>query len=124
MSNINTWKNQKESPSYEEFVFDGSELKLNINIEPFGGVTMDDYDFNCDIYCNKSENVIHYKKSELVRVDENNYIALVDSTILGVGTIKCKVTAYVPDNDFDDGLRTEVIAINTGIKIRTTDIID
>lgn len=29
----------------------GTELKLNLNIEPLGEITMDDYYFEVDIYC-------------------------------------------------------------------------
>jgi hypothetical protein len=31
----------------------GSDFKLNINIEPIDGKTMDDYDFNIELYSNQ-----------------------------------------------------------------------
>lgn len=96
--------------------FLGTELKLNLNIEPLGKITMDDYDFYVDVYCSP-KNTITFKKEELIRVDNSNYIILIDSAKIGAGEIKCKVTAYIPDADFDDGLRTEVIGIETGINI-------
>lgn len=99
-----------------ESPFIGTELKLNINIEPIGDITMDDYDFEVQVYCSIKRVVIIQKK-DAVRVDSNNYIVLVDTTETGAGELKCKVTAHIPDADFSDGLRTEVVGINTGITI-------
>lgn len=96
--------------------FLGTELKLNINIAPIGDITMDDYDFTVEVFCSVKKSVVITKK-EAIRIDESNYVVLVDTTILGAGDVKCKVTAYIPDEDFDDGLRTEVIGIDTGIDI-------
>lgn len=97
----------------------GTELKLNINIEPIGEITMDDYDFEVDIWCSLKR-IVTIAKSEAIRVDEKNYIVCVDSSLLGHGQIKAKVTAYVPDNDFEDGVRTEVVYLNTNIEIVKT----
>lgn len=97
-------------------IFLGTELKLNINIEPIDNTSMDDYDFTVDVYCSPQKSITITKK-DAIRIDENNYIILVDTTQLGTGNIKCKVTAYIPDPDFKDQERTEVVCINTNIKI-------
>lgn len=97
-------------------VFLGTELKLNVNIEPIGTVTMDDYNFEVEVYCSPKKTII-VQKSEAIRLDESNYIILVDTNVVGAGDLKCKVTAQVPDGDFSDMYRTEVVAIDTGIKI-------
>ena len=96
--------------------FIGTEVKLNIHIEPIGDITMDDYDFEVEIYClpNKS---IKATKTDMIKVDSNNYIVLVDTTKVGAGGLKCKVIAKLPDGDFPDNTRTEVVYINTGINI-------
>lgn len=98
------------------YPFIGTELKLNIHIEPIGDITMDDYDFEVEIYCspNKSIKAI---KTDMIRVDSSNYIALVDTMKVGTGGLKCKVIAKLPDADFEDGIRTEIAAIDTGISI-------
>lgn len=96
--------------------FLGTEIKLNIHIEPIGSLCMDDYDFEAEVYCSQKKTIIA-KKSDMIRVDESNFIVLVDTAIVGAGDLKCKVTAYIPDSDFDDGLRTEVVAFDTGIDI-------
>ena len=42
-------------------IFLGTELKLNIHIEPIGDLTMKDYDFNVDVFCS-SRQVVNIKK--------------------------------------------------------------
>ena len=97
-------------------VYQGTEIKLNVNIEPMKGVSMESYNFNVEIYTFPSK-VLTFNKSDATRVDANNYIVLVDTSLLGAGEVKCKVTAYIPDDDFKDGLRTEIAVTNTGIDI-------
>lgn len=96
--------------------FLGTELKINVNIEPIGDVTMDDYDFVVEMYCSPKK-VVTITKSEAIRIDNRNYVVIVDTNEVGAGELKCKVTAQVPDGDFPDALRTEVVAINTDITI-------
>ena len=96
--------------------FLGTELKLNINIEPMDSITMDDYDFEVEVYCSVKR-IVTVLKKDAIRIDENNYVILVDTMETGAGDLKCRVTAYIPDEDFDDGLRTEVVGIDTGINI-------
>lgn len=100
-------------------IFLGTELKLNINIEKMGEFTMDDYDWVVDVYCSTTKVVTIHKQSA-IRIDENNYVLLVETSELGAGRIKCKVVAYIPDFDFPDGLRTEVSIIDTGKDIIRT----
>lgn len=97
-------------------IFLGTELKLNINIEPIGTVTMDSYDFEVEVYCSPKKTII-VKKNDAIRIDESNYVILVDTNVVGAGDLKCKVTAQIPDADFSDMIRTEVVAMDTGIKI-------
>lgn len=100
-------------------VYIGTELKLNINIEPMGEFTMDDYDWSVDVYCS-TKRIMTIPKLSSIRIDSNNYVLLVDTEELGVGDVKCKITAYIPDHDFADTLRTEVSLIDTGINIIKT----
>lgn len=100
-------------------IFLGTELKLNINIEPMGEFTMDDYDWLVDVYCS-TKRVLTISKSSAIKIDSNNYVLLVDTEELGAGDVKCKITAYIPDFDFPDTLRTEVSMIDTGINVIKT----
>lgn len=99
-----------------ESPFIGTELKLNIHIEPIGEVTMDDYDFEVEVYCSPKKTIV-VAKENTIRIDSDNYVVLVDTNLVGAGDLKCKVTAQVPDGDFPDLLRTEVVCIDTGINI-------
>lgn len=103
-------------------VYLGTELKLRVGIEPMGDLHMSQYDFDIEAYCNEKSVVTASKKGEaltnLVKDDEDNYIALIDTSVIGVGKLKCRVVAYIPDTDFtDDGVRTEVTVTDTGITI-------
>lgn len=94
----------------------GTEVKINVHAEPIGRLHMDDYDFEVKFYIYTNKSVTRCKE-DLIRVDRDNYIALIDSALLGAGKIKAKVTAYIPDSDFPDGLRTEVFTGTTDITI-------
>ena len=94
----------------------GTELKINVSVEPIGGLAMDSYDFFVELYCSRTKS-IQIPKSDLIRVDENNYIARLDTNRTGAGNLKCRVTAYIPDADFEDNLRTEIAEIDTHIQI-------
>lgn len=100
-------------------VFLGSEIKLNIHIASIGDISMDDYDFSLEVYCSQ-KNVLTIPKNDLIRMDRENYIALVDTAKLGAGDIKCKVIAYIPDWDFPDKTRTEIVLLETNIQVYKT----
>lgn len=97
----------------------GTTLKINVNFE-VANRTMDDCDFWCTFYIenngchNKPEEI---RKGDMIRVDENNYVAVVDSKKLGVGAVKCKLRVNVPDADCPNGYRTEVVRLSTGVTI-------
>lgn len=102
-------------------VFLGTEIKLNIHIDPIGDWTMEDYDFTVEAYCSTKKSLI-ISKSEAKPVEGsgekiNDYIIMIDTSEIGTGNLKCKVTAYIPDDDFEFGKRTEVSIIDTGIEI-------
>lgn len=94
----------------------GTELKINVHVEPIDGFHMSDYDFVCRFYIYRSC-VVDVTKQNMIRIDNDNYIACVDSGKLGFGTIMMRVTAQIPDSDFQDGLRTEIKTVSTGITI-------
>lgn len=116
--------------------FLGTELKLLVKIDPIGGKYMKDYDFKIDIYTSNPDKAITASKIEgtesgwLRRNNEDpnggSYYVLVDTSLIGIGKVKCKVTAYIPDADFGgdggtpDATRTEVDIVNTGIEIVKT----
>lgn len=94
----------------------GTELKINVHVEPIDGFHMSDYDFACRFYI-YTNRYVELKKSEMIKVDEDNYIACIDSSTLGAGAIMMRITAQIPDADFPDGLRTEIEKVPTGVNI-------
>jgi hypothetical protein len=70
---------------------------------------MSDYDFECEFFVYTNRSVV-VKKSQLKKTDNDNYYATLESDEamrIGRGAVKCMVTAYIPDSDFSDGIRTE-----------------
>jgi hypothetical protein len=113
-------------------VFLGTELKLNIKIDPIPKHlnqeieegddkewNMEDYDFEVEIFCSPRK-TITITKDEAIPVDKNNYIVLINTEDIGTGTMKVKVIAHIPDGDFVDQTRTEVQVEDTGIEIIKT----
>lgn len=100
----------------ENRIIAGTEIKLNVHAEPIGNAHMDDYAFTVEVYTSPTKSIA-LSKEELTYIDEDNYVACVDSSKLGVGRLKCKLTAQIPDGDFDDNLRTEIAVIDTGIDV-------
>lgn len=103
-----------------DIVFLGTELKLNIHIDPIPKHpnqeveegddkewNMQDYDFEVNVFCSPKK-VITITKEEAIPVDKNNYIVLVNTEDIGTGIMKVKVIAHIPDGDFVDQARTEV----------------
>ncbi len=95
----------------------GTELKINVHVEPIDGFHMSDYDFTCRFYI-YANRYVELEKSEMIRMDDDNYIACIDSSKLGTGNIMMRIMAYIPDADFSDGFRTEVETVDTMVIIR------
>ena len=88
-----------------ERAFLGTELKFLIEIQA-AGFSMADDDFTVTIKRGSKQHV--FAKADLARDDEDNFYVCFDSAEFGSGVIQAVVTAYVPDTDFPDLLRTEV----------------
>lgn len=98
------------------------EYKLNIHVEPLDGLHMSDYNFACQIYC-LPKKFVEVKKGdiEFIKVDEDNYLLLLTDRIIrtiGKGRIMIKFIAEIPDSDFPDKHRTEVVELETDIEIK------
>lgn len=95
----------------------GTEFKLNVHLEPLDGLHMSDYDFEVALYVYTNRKVV-FQKSKLKKVDDDNYLLMVDTADalrIGRGRINAEITAYIPDSDFSDGLRTEKLVLCTDV---------
>ena len=95
----------------------GTELKIRINVQPIDGVHLSECDFTCSFYVTPSK-IVTFSKEELIMLDNDTYLALINSEELGVGAIKMNIKILVPDDDFPNKVRTEIDTVNTGITIR------
>jgi len=71
------------------------------------GFSMVDDDFKVTIK-NATKKEVTIDKSEMIVTDEDKFLFTIDTALLGTGEYYITTTAYVPDEDFDDGFRTEV----------------
>ena len=93
----------------DDETFLGTEKKYLLEIKS-SGFNMETDDFNVTI--KRGANEIHLEKSDLVQDNLGNFYITFDTADLGTGVASITVTAYVPDSDFPDGLRTEVEKFN------------
>lgn len=88
-----------------EYTTLGTNLKYKLEIEA-EGFSMDTDGFEVDITCGMKSQ--HFDKENLETDDQGNWYVCFDTQALGPGRLFATVTAYVPDDDYPDGLRREV----------------
>lgn len=92
----------------EDLIYQGTKFKAYVNLDPIGNLSMKDYDFEIDVYTDLSAKKLVFKKEECISLDDNTYVVAVDSAQLGLGYLKLRVRAMIPDRQID-GHRPEVI---------------
>lgn len=95
----------------------GTVLKLNIHIDPINGISISENDFTVTAYTPHRLSQIIATKDNLIKVDDNNYILVVDTSLIGTGQLKIKVEADVEDYEIEGGYRKEVAVVDTGIYV-------
>lgn len=93
----------------------GTELKINISMEPMDGYTLASTEWFCEFYAKRVK--VKVSKEDAIKVDDNNYICTVDSRVVGRGELMAHIEVQIPDSDMDDGLRTEALTFSTGLNI-------
>lgn len=89
----------------------GTALKYKVEITA-EGFSMDEDDFEIEVRRGK-ESVIYQKSDLLIHEPEDpeaetEYYLPVDTEALGPGRYEVITRAYVPDDDWEGGLRTEI----------------
>lgn len=98
----------------------GTTMKINVSAELGNDLHLGDesVDFECVFYVgDEKRNSQMVKKGEMVKVDDDNYIAVVKTSIVGSGRYKMKITVTFPDSDIPGGRRVEVVRVDTGIPV-------
>ena len=89
----------------QERAWVGTGLKFAVNITA-EGFSMEEDDFKVEFRCGRKK--LELSKEDMSIGEDGAFIANVDTSLLGVGTLSVITTAYVPDEDWDGGLRTEI----------------
>lgn len=100
-----------------ENIIRGTEIKFILNVEPIDDLHLIDLDFTVRAYCKGSTQEIIIPKDMCVGEDADNFIVPVDTTGLGTGLLLLDVTVFVPDDIFANGLRTEIVRLETEVTI-------
>lgn len=82
----------------------GTQFVINVNMTPMDGVHMADVEFKAKFYVCKNK-VLELDKADMVKVDEDNYLAFVDSAKVGKGQIMYRLFVTVPDENWEGGYR-------------------
>lgn len=94
----------------------GTEFKVLVEIDPVDGVHMTDMEFTCQFYT-RQDRPMTISKKRMIKVDDNSYVALVDTTGMSAGVLRNRMTVDIPDKDFDDGYRREIVDVGAGTRI-------
>lgn len=94
----------------------GTEFKVLIEIEPVDEVHMADMEFTCQFYT-RLDNSLTVTKEQMIKVNDDSYIALVDTTGMSAGALRNRMTVDIPDKDFADGYRREIVDVGAGTRI-------
>lgn len=106
-----------ESEANYGYVGDGLKWAVNMNCE---GFSMDDDDWK--IVVTRGKNTVVYTKDTAIKDEtENQWYITLDTLELGAGQCYITFVAYVPDDDFPSGIRTEIQEFEL-INVRTPKI--
>lgn len=92
----------------QERAWVGTGLKFAVTITA-EGFSQEDDDWKVKFVCGRNE--VELTKADMsISEDEGEltFIANVDTSLLGAGTLSVITYAYVPDEDWEGGIRTEV----------------
>lgn len=96
----------------------GTVMKFVLSLDLPGSLTMDDVGFEAVFYIYGNKTVV-IPKSGMVRQDSGAYLLVLDTSRLGSdGRIKCQISVDVPDANCEDGVRKEVVRIDTDEIVR------
>lgn len=115
MSNCNCTGN-----SDENIIYYPSDFKLNVSMPVIDNCHMEDIDFTCSFYVTTNINgkVATLEKSQMIKVDANNYVAPLSSEDIGRGSLMVKYVAEIPDADFESGYRKDIDVKYSGFVIK------
>ena len=85
----------------------GQGLKFALEITS-PGFSMEDDDFEVEIMNRMTGKSLKIAKTDMLVQDDGTFVLAFKSGDLGIGELVLTTTAYVPDTDFEDGIRVEI----------------
>lgn len=96
----------------------GSDTKIQFTADLPDGLLLKDIDFSLKVINADTSHSEEYQKSDCIMTgDGADYVVLVDTEEMGVGTLMLRLTVHIPDSDYQSGTRKEVINIDPHIRI-------
>ena len=97
----------------------GSDVKISFTADLPDGLLLKDIGFNGQVInADAKDKVVNFTKADCIMIgDGADYVVLVDTTELGIGSLFMKLTVHIPDTDYERGYRKEVININPKIQV-------
>ena len=97
----------------------GSDVKIEFTAELQDDLTLSDLDFSGKVLnADMKDESVDFNKADCIELEGGeNYVVMVDSDDLGIGTLMLKLTVMIPDTDYQSGIRKQVVNINPHIKI-------
>lgn len=111
------------APKYDEVII-GATIKLNVYASfCTNDISLSECEFYVDVWADDKSKKRKFPKQAMIESDEDNFIIVIDSTLLGTGVVWAEVHADVPDDDcisdegIGDGIRKEIWRGETSVKI-------
>lgn len=96
----------------------GSDVKIAFTADLPDDLLLKDIEFSGKVINADTSEDKPFDKSDCVMLDDGaDYVVLVDTEEMGVGTYMLKLTVQIPDTDYQRGYRKEVININPYIRV-------
>ena len=95
----------------------GTVLKIGVTANIGNDMHLSDVDFTCTFFNKNGSSSQNFQKSEMTYLDDDNYMAVVDTTKMGTGKYYARLTVMVPDDNVIGGIREEVVSFPTNIYV-------
>ena len=96
----------------------GSDTKIAFTADLPDELLLKDIDFTVKVINADTNHQEDYTKADCIMMgDGSDYVVLVDTEVMGIGTLMLRLTVYIPDTDYQSGTRKEVININPHMRI-------
>ena len=96
----------------------GSDVKIAFTADLPDGLLLKDIEFSIKVINADTAEDKRFDKEDCVMIDDGkDYVVLVDTEEMGVGTYMLKLTVQIPDTDYNRGYRKEVININPYVQV-------